>query len=140
MGCIQKRNAISITNKKTCQFTTLNYKNHSINIKEKFSTNCNSEQLINYFDTNKAEKLTNKLWINDLDFLNYNELKETGKVNRMFNKNVKQKELLIKFFKKRETVIINEFEDVNLMNTIVSFSMLQTNNISSDDEILSIKQ
>ncbi len=58
----------------------------------------------------------------------------------MFNKNVKQKELLIKFFKKRETVIINEFEDVNLMNTIVSFSMLQTNNISSDDEILSIKQ
>jgi hypothetical protein len=58
----------------------------------------------------------------------------------MFNKNVKQKELLIKFFKKRETVIINEFEDVNLMNTIVSFSMLQKNNISSDDEILSIKQ
>ena len=58
----------------------------------------------------------------------------------MFNKNVKQKELLIKFFKKRETVIINEFEDVNLMNTIVSFSMLQKNNISSDDEILSIKE
>ena len=70
-----------------------------------------------------------------MDFLNYNELKETGKVNKMFNKNVKQKELLIKFFKKRESFIINDFEDENLINTLMSFSMLQKKNISSDDDL-----
>ena len=70
-----------------------------------------------------------------MDFLNYNELKETGKVNKMFNKNVKQKELLIKFFKKRESFIINDFEDENLINTLMSFSMLQKKDISSDDDL-----
>ena len=134
MGCIQKRNAILIKQKRTYQFTTLNYKNSSNNIKEKFSTNCNSE-VLNCFDKNKTDKLTNKLWINILDFLNYNELKETGKVNKMFNKNVKQKELLIKFFKKRESFIINDFEDENLINTLMSFSMLQKKDISSDDDL-----
>ena len=70
-----------------------------------------------------------------MDFLNYNELKETGKVNKMFNKNVKQKELLIKFFKKTESLIINDFEDENLINTLMSFSMLQKKDISSDDDL-----
>ena len=134
MGCIQKRNVFLVKQKRTYQFTTLNYKNSSNNIKEKFSTNCNSE-VLNCFDKNKTDKLTNKLWINILDFLNYNELKETGKVNKMFNKNVKQKELLIKFFKKRESFIINDFEDENLINTLMSFSMLQKKDISSDDDL-----
>ena len=53
----------------------------------------------------------------------------------MFNKNVKQKELLIKFFKKRESFIINDFEDENLINTLMSFSMLQKKDISSDDDL-----
>ena len=52
MGCIQKRNAISIKQKRTYQFNTLNYKNSSNNIKEKFSTNCNS-QVLNNFDKDK---------------------------------------------------------------------------------------
>ena len=136
MGCIQKRNAISITKKKTCQLNSLNYKNNSYNIKDKYSTNCNSEKLLNNFDKNKAEKLTNQLWINVLDFLNYNELKETGKVNRMFNQNVKQKELLIKFFKKRESVNINDIEDI----TLHSFSILQNKNMSSSDDDLSFNE
>ena len=122
MGCIQKRNAISIKHKNKYHFTILKYKNISNNIKEKFSTNYNSE-VLNCFDKDKT------------DILNYSELKETGKVNKMFNKNVKQKELLIKFFKKRESFIINDFEDENLINTLMSFSMLQKKNISSDDDL-----
>ena len=136
MGCIQKRNAISITKKKTCQLNSINYKNNSYNRKDKYSTNCNSEKLLNYFEKNKAEKLTNQLWINVLDFLNYNELKETGKVNRMFNQNVKQKELLIKFFKKRESIRINDIEDI----TLHSFSILQNKNMSSSDDDLSFNE
>ena len=91
---------------------------------------------MNYFEKNKAEKLTNQLWINVLDFLNYNELKETGKVNRMFNQNVKQKELLIKFFKKRESIRINDIEDI----TLHSFSILQNKNMSSSDDDLSFNE
>ena len=101
MGCVENRKQIRIaknlTNKKSLIF--LKYRN-SISLKDKFSTVCNSEEGINKIFINKSDKITNQLWLNILDYLNYKELKETGKVNRMFNNNVKQKEILVKFFKK----------------------------------------
>ena len=40
-------------------------------------------------------------WINILDFLNYSDLKEVGKTNKLFNYLVKQNKILVKFFKNK---------------------------------------
>ena len=53
----------------------------------------------------------------------------------MFNKTVKQKEVLIKFFKKRESNNMMKCKDVNFINTLFSFSILQNNKYSSDDDL-----
>ena len=53
----------------------------------------------------------------------------------MFNKIVKQKEVLIKFFKKRESNTIMNCKDVNFINTLFSLSILQNNKYSSDDNL-----
>ena len=128
MGCVENRKQIRITknltNKKSLIF--LKYRN-SISLKDKFSTVCNSEEGINKIFINKSDKITNQLWLNILDYLNYKELKETGKVNRMFNNNVKQKEILVKFFKKRDSFYSNN------TNNLLSFSILQKNNCSEYD-------
>ena len=41
-------------------------------------------------------------WLNVLDYLQFNELREVGKVNKQFNKQVKNAKILIKFFKKKK--------------------------------------
>ena len=86
---------------------------------------------------NQIQKISFKMWINILNFLNFNELKETGKVNKFFNNTVKRKEILIKFFKKRDTEIIENnkknIENIyvhSIINNLISFSILQKNNYS----------
>ena len=139
MGCVENRKQIRITknltNKKSLIF--LKYRN-SISLKDKFSTVCNSEEGINKIFINKSDKITNQLWLNILDYLNYKELKETGKVNRFFNKTSKQKELLIKFFQKKDTDHNNFskvfYEEKNpIINTILSFSILRNQNYFDDE-------
>ena len=123
-------------------------KNHflrnSLSLGDKFSTinqNEDSKTLIK----NKCQRITTRIWIKILNYLNYNELKETGKVNRFFNNTVKQKEILVKFFKKKDTEVnifpLNNkiFEKKTssfiFINSMMSFSVLQNNNCSSDDEL-----
>lgn len=46
-------------------------------------------------------------WLNILDFLNYGEIKEVGKTNKLFNYLVKQNQILIKFFKKKNDLTVD---------------------------------
>ena len=85
---------------------------------------------------NKIEKISLQMWINILNYLTFNELKETGKVNKFFNQTVKRKEILVKFFKKRDNEIIEYNDKKNIeniylhtiINNFISFSFLQNNN------------
>lgn len=85
---------------------------------------------------NKIEKISLQMWINILNYLTFNELKETGKVNKFFNQTVKRKEILVKFFKKRDNEIIEYNDKKNIeniylhtiINNFISFSILQNNN------------
>ena len=142
MGCVQKKKEIKVSINKEQK------KNHflrnSLSLGDKFSTinqNEDSKTLIK----NKCQRITTRIWIKILNYLNYNELKETGKVNRFFNNTVKQKEILVKFFKKKDTEVnifpLNNkiFEKKTssfiFINSMMSFSVSQNNNCSSDDEL-----
>ena len=90
----------------------------------------------NLIVNSKIEKISLQMWINILNYLTFNELKETGKVNKFFNQNVKRKEILVKFFKKRDNEIIEYNDKKNIeniylhtiINNFISFSILQNNN------------
>ena len=49
-------------------------------------------------------KIQQQNWINIIDFLNFKELQEIGKTSKVFNYLVKQDKVLIKFFKKKNSV------------------------------------
>ena len=72
-----------------------------------------------FFNFNKKiiynNLITKMLWVKVIDFLSYNELKEVGKVNRKFNMLVKNNNVLVKFFKKKNT----EYD--NITDNIISF-------------------
>ena len=70
--------------------------------------------------TNKSYCINESAWMNVVDFLSFNELKQVAKVNRMFNCISKQHDILIKFFKKRKQ---NEFTP----STQVSYSSFIAN-------------
>ena len=109
MGCIQKNQQIIIQKPVLYQKNPFysNYKN-TLSLIDRFSTLDNSEKNLQLFYKNKSHKLTKKLWMRVLSFLNFNELKEIGKVNRMFNFTVKQKDILIKFFKREYILSIEK--------------------------------
>ena len=44
------------------------------------------------------------LWVKIIDFLSYKDLKEVGKINRNFNRLVKTNNVLVKFFKKQNSI------------------------------------
>ena len=68
--------------------------NHSSN-----KTKGNRKEYKNFISQNN--------WLNILDFLNYAEIKEVGKTNKLFNYLVKQNQILIKFFKKKNDSAID---------------------------------
>ena len=74
--------------------------------------------------------ITNMLWVKVIDFLSYNELKEVGKINRKFNKLVKTNNVLVKFFKKKNSIYS---KNVNKSVSFDTFNQLQRN--STDDDI-----
>jgi hypothetical protein len=142
MGCVQKKKEIKVSINK--EQKNNHFLRNSLSLGDKFSTinqNEDSKTLIK----NKCQRITTRIWIKILNYLNYNELKETGKVNRFFNNTVKQKEILVKFFKKKDTEVnifpLNNkiFEKKTssfiFINSMMSFSVLQNNNCSSDDEL-----
>ena len=63
-------------------------------------------------------------WINVLDFLNYSDLKEVGKTNKLFNYLVKQNKILVKFFKNKNNEIMY---NIYAKKIFESFSILQLN-------------
>ena len=63
-------------------------------------------------------------WINILDFLNYSDLKEVGKTNKLFNYLVKQNKILVKFFKNKNNEIMY---NIYAKKIFESFSILQLN-------------
>lgn len=79
-----------------------------------------------FFNYNKKiiynNLITKMLWVKVIDFLSYNELKEVGKVNRKFNMLVKNNEVLVKFFKKKNTEYDNVIDNIISFD---SFSQLQ---------------
>ena len=136
MGCIQQNKSINInpisnknTNKKNINIKNFNKYNININniqkFNKKFEKNFNFESEIPIID-----KITNKKWLKILDYLNYNDLKEVGKVNKFFNNNVKNKDILLKFFQKRKS--LHSIESSNLDNkpTIYTTENLKKNNLS----------
>jgi hypothetical protein len=105
-NCIQKKRKIIIQNK-LMRKIVINNVNFSF---------LESVSIMKFYDKsnlivdNKIEKISLQMWINILNYLTFNELKETGKVNKFFNQTVKRKEILVKFFKKRDNEII-EYND-----------------------------
>ena len=53
----------------------------------------------------KIDKISKKNWLRIIDFLQYKELKEVGKINRLLNYLSKDDKILIKFFKKKYSII-----------------------------------
>lgn len=72
-------------------------------------------------DTSKSylNRINGNTWMKIVDYLNYQELREVGKTNKMFNYIAKQNDVLIKFFKKKQT------QPKNIK--IDSFAILQKN-------------
>ena len=150
MGCIQQNKSINInpisnknTNKKNINIK--NFNNININniqkFNKKFEKNFNFESEIPIID-----KITNNKWLKILDYLNYNDLKEVGKVNKFFNNNVKNKDILLKFFQKRKSnysidssILENKptlytTNQIHFKKNDLSFSILQQQNSLLVDE------
>ncbi len=99
------------------------------------------------------QKLTPQNWLKIIQFISYKDLKELGKVNRMFNHYVKQKEILVKFFRRvhseyteessKQIQNIKKYSEIpnqNIHNlNLLSFSILQkepTISIDKDDSVI----
>ena len=102
---------------------------------------------------NFIQKLTPQNWLKIIQFISYKDLKELGKVNRMFNHYVKQKEILVKFFRRvhseyteessKQIQNIKKYSEIpnqNIHNlNLLSFSLLQkepTISIDKDDSFI----
>ena len=79
----------------------------------------------------KAQAITQRSWLNVLDYLNYSELKEVGRTSRLFNYLLRQNKILIKFFKKKN----NGYQNRNYNKIIESFSVLQKNFVKNNSII-----
>ena len=84
--------------------------------------------------------ITNILWLKVIDYLSYKELKEIGKINRKFNKLVKNNNVLLKFFKKINSIYSRNINKNDNLLSFDTFSQLQRNStdINSFDDISNI--
>ena len=85
--------------------------------------------------TGKVSQLS---WLNIIDYLNYTDIKEVGKTNKMFNYLVRQNRVLIKFFKRKKTNRKNIKEE-NRKVALETFANLQkmTSEIFFNDSVFS---
>ena len=156
MGCIQQNKSINInqySNNNILIKKALNNKKNNNKKYKNFNNNLNNIQNYNKKNLNFEleipiiDKITNNKWLKILDFLSYNDLKEVGKVNKFFNNNVKNKDILLKFFQKRKTLYsidssnldnkptIYTTDHINLKKNNLSFSILQKENSLIMDEV-----
>jgi hypothetical protein len=72
---------------------------------------------------NKINRLSSKIWLRILNYLQYKELKEVGKINRKLNFISKDNRILIKFFQKQEEEdnTIYSFENENSTQVLDNF-------------------
>ena len=98
MGCVQKRNHIKVNYK----FSKNKFFPYTLSIGEKYST-INED----YKDLrkNKAQRITSKFWVMILNYLDYNELKETGKVNKFLIILLNKKKFWLNFLKKEKQIL-----------------------------------
>lgn len=104
MGCIPNRTHISIKSKQI-QISHKVYKN----------TIYKSFNKISYSNV-----------INIVDYLNFKDLYELGKTNKLFNNMVKQHRILIKFFKKKTPSTILQTQNSNSSNGTKNFERIQS--------------
>ncbi len=135
MGCkIPKSSIIQIKclSKDNSAKTSLNSKEY-YNKKKLYFYNGNIMNEI-YFNSYN-NKLTPNLWKKVVDFLPYKDLKEVGKINWKFNKISKSDNVLVKFFKKKNSHdIIYEYKSID------SFSQLRKNDNSECNYSVFIQQ
>ncbi len=78
----------------------------------------------------KIDKITKKNWLRIIDFLQYKELKEVGKINRLFNYLSKDDKILIKFFKKKYSIIdYTKNPSIDRIEVSVNYNNTQVQNI-----------
>ena len=96
--------------------------------------------------TGKVSQLS---WLNIIDYLNYTDIKEVGKTNKMFNYLVRQNRVLIKFFKRKKTnrknikeenrkVALETFANLQKMKSEIFFNDSVFSTSIGDNELLQI--
>ena len=142
MGCIQQNKSINInqySNNNILIKKALNNKKNNNKKYKNFNNNLNNIQNYNKKNIKNLnfeleipiiDKITNNKWLKILDFLSYNDLKEVGKVNKFFNNNVKNKDILLKFFQKRKSLYSIESSNLDNKPTIYTTENLKKNNLS----------
>ena len=94
--------------------------------------------------TGKVSQLS---WLNIIDYLNYTDIKEVGKTNKMFNYLVRQNRVLIKFFKRKKTnrknikeenrkVALETFANLQKMKSEIFFNDSVFSTSNGDNELL----
>ena len=83
-----------------------------------------------YQTSSRVNKSFNKISysnvVNIVDFLNFKDLYELGKTNKLFNNMVKQHRILIKFFKKKTPSTILQTQNSNSSNGTKNFERIQS--------------
>ena len=134
MGCVQKEKPIVLSSK--------------VKKRENLYITITPPEII---PKNKIiNKISQNNWLKILNYLSFSDLKELGKVNRIFNSYVKHKEILVKFFRRTKSISSDnsnkikyqkrnsDFNKRNLQN-FLSFSVLQNNTKyinDNDDSII----
>ena len=131
MGCVQKEKPIVLSSK--------------VKKRENLYITITPPEII---PKNKIiNKISQNNWLKILNYLSFSDLKELGKVNRIFNSYVKHKEILVKFFRRTKSISSDnsnkikyqkrnsDYNKRNLQN-FLSFSVLQnnTNYINDNDD------
>ena len=62
-------------------------------------------------------KISTDSWEHVVDYLNYSEVRELGKTNQFFNSMGKHHKILIKFFKRKNTIIESWKEVIQRIST-----------------------
>lgn len=78
----------------------------------------------------KSFQITKACWTKVINFLNYSEVKQIGRVNRAFNQMAKQDIVLIKFFKNKtnDKLYWNSAYNTIALMPVMSFSDLKKRN------------
>ena len=114
-NCMPNKQCIYAHSNVTKKFSTQSvnhYKNRVISIKDlRSSSKGNVKEKVNKLSVSRIPESS---WIKVFDYFQFNEVREMGKVNRLFNQTAKSSVILVKFFKKKS--------DTNYLNSTTSAS------------------